>query len=368
MEDDPTGRLLSVVGSPPRRRKLFADSPDGPLPATTGRIVARIAAARHWRRPLAHRVLRRYLHLFDEHATAYFFRHVPSLQPPLSPDAASDGRHHGQYWRRGGGRPDRELSGFRRMVLAVCCWAVPRLQSFGPRALACMAAGLGRMGIRHGPTAAAWEAASAPQLCRMRPHQLVAALEGWARLSAGLGEGMGAGAEWAGPSSGRLPSSAWGRSALEAVASALPNCDCGQLGRLLQSAASAADGGAPAATLLREAAAALGCLAALVPRGGLRYAAEREEGSVQAIADALGLRVRPPDQEPGQEPGEAAASEAVAAAEPGRAGGRNPRRGLGAPRAGCGVGGLDAPGLTLAETAAAETFFAAAGWEVLDAA
>jgi hypothetical protein len=57
-----------------RRRKLFEDSADGPLPRTTAKIVARLAACRHWRRPLAHRLLPRYLPLFDEHAAAYFFK------------------------------------------------------------------------------------------------------------------------------------------------------------------------------------------------------------------------------------------------------------------------------------------------------
>ncbi|GIL60951.1 hypothetical protein Vafri_15753 [Volvox africanus] len=192
-----------------RRRKLFEDSPDGPYPRMTAKIVARLAACSHWRRPLAHRLLPKYLPLFDEHAAAYFFKHVPNLQPrpPIpptsrtfetsslktrgqgrSPSASAGGAHH----RDGGataatltasrGSSSSDVAGFRRMVVAVCCSLLPKMPSFGPRALSCMIAGLGRMGISHGPTLAAWEAQSASQLGLMRPDQLVASLEGLGAL------------------------------------------------------------------------------------------------------------------------------------------------------------------------------------------
>lgn len=73
-----TEAATAAVGSPAgfrRRRKLFSDSSDGPHPRTTAKIVARIAACKHWRRPLAHRLLPRFLPLFEQHAAAYFFKY-----------------------------------------------------------------------------------------------------------------------------------------------------------------------------------------------------------------------------------------------------------------------------------------------------
>jgi hypothetical protein len=51
---------------------------------------------------------------------------VPALQPPAG---------------------HREARGFRLMVLGVCASLLPKLPGFGPRPLALMAAGLGRMRI-----------------------------------------------------------------------------------------------------------------------------------------------------------------------------------------------------------------------------
>ncbi|EFJ50418.1 hypothetical protein VOLCADRAFT_103880 [Volvox carteri f. nagariensis] len=153
-----------------RRRKLFLDSPDGPHPRMTAKIVARLAACKDWRRQLAHKLLPRYLPLFDQHAAAYFFKHVPSLQPrapPLVPPSVTApawmAEPSGAGASRGGAAASaasaataasaaitasRDAAGFRRMVVAVCSSLLPKMPSFGPRALTCMISGLGRMGIR----------------------------------------------------------------------------------------------------------------------------------------------------------------------------------------------------------------------------
>ncbi|EFJ50414.1 hypothetical protein VOLCADRAFT_103876 [Volvox carteri f. nagariensis] len=153
-----------------RRRKLFLDSPDGPHPRMTAKIVARLAACKDWRRQLAHKLLPRYLPLFDQHAAAYFFKHVPSLQPrapPLVPPSVTApawmAEPSGVAASRGGAAASaasaasaataaitasRDAAGFRRMVVAVCSSLLPKMPSFGPRALTCMISGLGRMGIR----------------------------------------------------------------------------------------------------------------------------------------------------------------------------------------------------------------------------
>ncbi|GFR47636.1 hypothetical protein Agub_g9376 [Astrephomene gubernaculifera] len=293
----------------PRRRKLFPESPDGPHPHTTARIVARLAACRHWRRPLAHRLLPRYLPLFDQHAAAYFFKHVPSLQPggaPGSPGRSSPSlrtnlnmttptaaatttatayalgtaglaanrtpaqlhmsqhphprlhpAHHHQQQQQ---QQHPEAAGFRLMLRGVCCSLLPKLPSFGPRALTCMVTGLARMGFRHGPTLAAWVARSTSQLGLMRPDQLVDSLEGLAALvaqqrptaavAAGAAGGEKAvkkerrrrrkqqqrGGRGAKAAAAAQPSLGpdWRQAAVAAAAAAVPDMSVGQIGRLLQ--------------------------------------------------------------------------------------------------------------------------------------
>ncbi|KAG2499506.1 hypothetical protein HYH03_002453 [Edaphochlamys debaryana] len=221
----------------PPRRSLFPGVPPGPRPATTGRIVARLAACRHWRRPLASRLLPRFLPLFGEHETAYFFRVVPRLQPPAS-------------------RPS-ELAAFRAMVVSVAAQGAARMGAsrgtasaaatggWGPRALACVAEGLGRMGIGHAPTLAAWDRASAPRLADMRPDQLAAALEGRAAAgAAGAREAAatagGGGPAAAAPEAGEegalarwLPGAEWRSAAVGAVRQVLPRLSVAETGRVL---------------------------------------------------------------------------------------------------------------------------------------
>ncbi|GLI62719.1 hypothetical protein VaNZ11_005445 [Volvox africanus] len=291
----PTPTILGMVTPSPagfhRRRKLFEDSPDGPYPRMTAKIVARLAACSHWRRPLAHRLLPKYLPLFDEHAAAYFFKHVPSLQPrPVMPPTSQAFEPSSLKITGGGGSPtaraggalnrdggatavtstasrrgssssssSSDVAGFRRMVVAVCCSLLPKMPSFGPRALSCMIAGLGRMGIRHGPTLAAWEAQSASQLGLMRPDQLVASLEGLGALQrsktiSSVALGVHSAASTGGrhqrlrrrrpppssSSSSPLPlvvGDRWRLAALAAVHSALPHMTVAEVNRMLMALA-----------------------------------------------------------------------------------------------------------------------------------
>ncbi|PNH06190.1 hypothetical protein TSOC_007457 [Tetrabaena socialis] len=82
-------------------------------------------------------------------------------------------------------------------------------------AVAFMEAHPGNMFGSHGPTLAALEAHSAPQLPLMRPHQLVAAVEGLAALA-------------------HCPGRAWRRAALAAVGGVVARLSVAEVGRLLQ--------------------------------------------------------------------------------------------------------------------------------------
>ncbi|KAG2453163.1 hypothetical protein HYH02_002488 [Chlamydomonas schloesseri] len=252
-----------------RRAKLFADSRDAPHPRTTARIVARLAACRNWRHPLSSRLLPKYLPLFDEHAAAYFFRHVPMLQPlgpsSLQPHHEGTEMHSGLLLRRrqqhleqqlqpgtsgvvqGTLVPASEERGFRLMVEAVCCSLLPKIPHFGPRAMSYMASGLGRMGIWCGPAMCAWDAASVGVLGLMRPDQLVSTLEGRAQLVATAAAAPRALAEvpaaaTAGGFEARSaeadgrgrPPPAWRDAAVVAVEAALDRMSVSELARVLE--------------------------------------------------------------------------------------------------------------------------------------
>lgn len=70
----PARPLLFPAGGASRGHNAAAAASGLTWPATTARLVSRIAACRDWRRPLAYKLLPKYLPVFDEHAAAYLFK------------------------------------------------------------------------------------------------------------------------------------------------------------------------------------------------------------------------------------------------------------------------------------------------------